>query len=86
MSNTSKFICQLYEWKKQGNATHPVLTKTQMFECRDARDAETRANKIHDGKQYAGVDAFKVLIDEDMGDYGEPEFIARLGDVPTLDE
>jgi hypothetical protein len=83
---SSKFICQVYELKEQGNPGHPVLTKTQMFECRDARDAETRANKIHEGKQYAGVDAFKVRIDEDMGEYGEPEFIARLGDVPKLDD
>lgn len=85
MSSNSKFICQVYEWKNQANASRPVLTKTQMFECRDTRDAENRARKIHDGKQYAGVDVFKVTIDEDMGDYGEPEFIARLGDVPNLE-
>jgi hypothetical protein len=85
MSNNSKFICQVYEWKNLTDAKQPILTKTQMFECRDARDAENRAIKIHNGKQYAGVDVFKVRIDEDLGEYDEPEFIARLGDVPNLD-
>ncbi len=84
MLNNSEFICQIYEWETQANASHPVLTKAQMFECPDSRDAENRANKIHDGKQYAGIDAFKVSIDDDTGEYREPEFIARLGDVPEL--
>jgi hypothetical protein len=86
MSQYPKFICHVYEWKTQANLARPILTKTQIFECRDARDAENRANKIHDGKQYAGIDAFKVRIDEDLGDYGEPEFIVRLGDVPELND
>jgi hypothetical protein len=86
MSNNSKFICQIYDWKTQANASQPVLTKTQMFECRDSRDAENRANKIHDGKQYAGIDVFKVSIDENMGEYREPEYIDRLGDVPELED
>lgn len=85
MSDNTKIICQVYEWKKQANAKQPVLTKAQMFECRDPRDAENRAQKIHDGNQYAGADVFKIRVDEDLGDFGEPEFIARLGDVPDLD-
>ena len=45
-----------------------------MFECRNPTDARTRAEKIFDGKQYAGVDVFKMEADENLGEYGEPEF------------
>ena len=85
MSDNSKIICQVYEWKKQPNAQRPVLTISQMFECRDRRDAENRAHKLHAGNQYAGVDIFEIRVDEELGEFGEPEFIARLGDVPELD-
>ena len=31
---------------------------------------------------YAGVDAFSITADEELGEYGEPVFHARLGQVP----
>ena len=43
-----------------------------------------RAQRLFDTGNYAGVDAFTITADEELGEYGEgePVFHARLGQVP----
>jgi hypothetical protein len=54
-------------------------------ECKTSQDAERRAEKMFAGGSYAGVDAFSIEVDIELGDYSEPKFITRLGDVPIED-
>ena len=38
--------------------------------------------RLFDTGNYAGVDAFTITADEELGEYGEPVFHVRLGQVP----
>ena len=49
---------------------------------RSASAAHERAKRLFDTGNYAGVDAFTITADEELGEYGEPVFHARLGQVP----
>ena len=82
------FICQTYRRveRGKGKSKQSVLVQSVTVECKTAMEADARAHKMWDGGSHAGVDAFSVEIDIDLGDYSDPEFIVRLGDVPSLIE
>ena len=44
--------------------------------------ARERAERIFETGNYAGVDAYTVTGNPEMGEYGEPVFHVRLGNVP----
>ena len=46
---------------------------------RSAQAAKERAKRLFDTGNYAGVDAFTITGDEELGEYGEPKFHVRLG-------
>ena len=52
---------------------------------RSAQAAGERAKRLFDTGNYAGVDAFTITADEELGEYGEPTFHARLGRVPDYE-
>lgn len=87
MSTTTRFICQAYgrEERGKGKAFRSVLVKTTAVECKSAPEAEERARKMFDRGSHAGIDAFSVEIDIELGDYSDPNFLVRLGDVPPLE-
>lgn len=80
------YVCQIYDWKKRGGKPQPELEVIEMIEAKSKTDATIRAEKMHDSGQYAGVDAYRVEVDEEAGEYGQPEFFTRLGEVPETDD
>ncbi|WP_299893112.1 hypothetical protein [uncultured Ruegeria sp.] len=62
-----------------------MLVQASSIECKSSTEAEARAQRMFDGGSYAGADAFSIEVDVELGDYSDPTFIVRLGDVPPLD-
>lgn len=85
MSTKIHYICQTYDWKKSRGKAPSVLEVVKTIVARSQSDATKRAEKIHAIGNVAGVDAYQVEVDEEAGEYGEPEFFIRLGEVPNFD-
>ncbi len=75
------YVCQIYRREKKSR-----LRIEQTIECRDAEHAKDRAQRTFDLGRHAGVDAYSVIVDTELGDAGMPTFLVRLGDVPDVDE
>lgn len=87
MSTKVRYICQSYNWKKNRRGKSlPELEVVKMIEAKSRPEATRRAEKIHEIGNVAGVDAYMVEVDEEAGDYGEPEFFTRLGEVPNFED
>lgn len=81
MAATERIIFQPYVWKKSGRRT--ILEPGAAVACRDAEDALRRIEKVREGQlSVAGAQAVRMSVDEDAGDYGEPEVLGSVGDVP----
>lgn len=81
MAATERIIFQPYVWRKSGKRT--VLEPGAAIACRDADDALRRIEKVRDGLlSVAGAQAVRMTVDEEAGDYGEPEVLGCVGDVP----
>ncbi|NHO39144.1 hypothetical protein GOB80_05470 [Acetobacter ghanensis] len=51
--------------------------------CPNVDDARRRIEKIRSGILHvAGAVVVRMQVDEEIGDYGEPEYLERIGDVP----
>ena len=87
MTASTRFVCQTYKRAERGKgaAKQLVLVQASAIECKTSAEAESRAQRMFDGGSYAGADAFSVEVDVDLGDYSDPTFIVRLGDVPDFD-
>lgn len=87
MAATTRFVCQTYRHvaRGKGSAQQQVLVQTSAIECKTSVEAEARAQRMYAGGSYAGADAYSVEVDIDLGDYGDPSFLLRLGDVPALE-
>jgi hypothetical protein len=87
MTASTRFVCQTYKHAERGKGTakQQVLVQASAIECKTSVDAEARAQRMFDGGSYVGADAFSVEVDVELGDYGEPTFILRLGEVPSFD-
>ncbi|MFT8445100.1 MAG: hypothetical protein ABF751_09835 [Acetobacter orientalis] len=81
MAATERIIFQPYVWRKSGRRT--ILEPGAAIACRDADDALRRIEKVREGLlSVAGAQAVRMSVDEEAGDYGEPEVLGSVGDVP----
>lgn len=81
MAATERVIFQPYVWKKTGRRT--FLEPAAAVACRDVEDAMRRIEKVRNGQlSVAGAQAVRMTVDEDAGDYGEPEILGNAGDIP----
>lgn len=54
--------------------------------CPSVEDARRRVDKIRAGILHvAGAVVVRMQVDEDIGDYGEPEYLERIGETPGGD-
>ncbi|MFT8417995.1 MAG: hypothetical protein ABF636_04065 [Acetobacter sp.] len=55
--------------------------------CPNVEDARRRVDKIRAGVLHvAGAVVVRMQVDEDIGDYGEPEYLEQIGDVPGQED
>lgn len=80
MAQETLFICQPYIVGKRGALKDqtPISYETE-------GQATQRASRMMDGGKVAGVDVVRQTCDPEIGDYDEPLFLQRLGDVPTIE-
>ena len=75
MAVTTQFIVQAYRLNKRGK-----LEAEPAVAASSAENARMRAEKLAETR--AGVIAFEIAADTEMGDYGEPVALARFGTLP----
>jgi len=80
MTKETKYVCQIY---KKTNKGQIVIDET--IECRTAVAAEMRAEKLWQSGGYEGIDALTISADPEQGEYDEPVFLTRLGNVPDTE-
>ena len=87
MTANTHFVCQTYRYVERGKGAsrQQVLVQASAIECRSSTEAESRAQRMFDGGSYAGCDAYSIEVDVELGDYSDPSFILRLGDVPVIE-
>lgn len=78
MPSITQIICQPYRLDKSGH-----LRPDTAIHCSDAAVAQRRASRLIENGRAVGVDVVRQTVDENLGDYGEPEFLGRHGQVPT---
>ncbi len=61
-----------------------ALKVGEQIACRDEANAHVRAEKLMATGKVLGVDVVKQTADAEAGDYGEPEYLSRLGRVPEF--
>lgn len=82
MTAIERIIYQPYIWRKSGKRT--ILEPGSAVACRDKEDALRRIEKVRGGLiSVAGAQAVRMAVDEEAGDYGEPEVLGSVGEVPT---
>jgi hypothetical protein len=79
MAATTRIIFQPYTRGKRGG-----VASGQAVVCRNQDEARRRAEKALAGGQAIGGHIVRVMVDEDAGDYGEPEFLTVFGTVPDV--
>lgn len=80
------YICQTYVENRKSRDGQVSLKIDRQFQYTTAREAEMRAEREAKSENCAGADAYMVVEDQSSGEVGPPEFIARFGSVPDLDE
>ncbi|MCX5579042.1 hypothetical protein [Kaistia terrae] len=75
MAVTTQFIVQPYRLNKRGK-----LEAEPAVAASSAANAKMRAEKLAETR--AGVIAFQIAADSELGDYGEPITLARFGTLP----
>lgn len=86
MSTTERIIFQPYKWgkSKRGQAQ---LEPGAPIMCRSVEEGRRRADKVAaGGTSTDGALLVRMLVDEEAGDYGEPEILESVGDVPEIEE
>lgn len=76
MAASERILYQPYTVGKRG------LTPGKPVPCRNADEAVRRAERAVAGGLVAGAHIVRLLADEEVGDYGEPEYLAAFGTVP----
>lgn len=61
-----------------------ALKVAEQIACHSEQNAHARADKIMAGGKVLGVDIVKQTADPEAGEYGEPEYLTRLGRVPEF--
>jgi hypothetical protein len=80
MATTTHIVVQPYVAGKRG-----ALAPAPAIPVRNADAGRTRAQRIMDGGRVLGVDVVQTEVDAEAGDYGEPVFLVRLGQVPLIE-
>ncbi|MBI1209263.1 MAG: hypothetical protein GC191_18500 [Azospirillum sp.] len=80
MPNVTQYICQPYGLTPRGG-----LKPEPPVACTSEANARLRAERMLENHRAVGVDVVRQDADPAVGEYGEPEFLARLGRVPALD-
>lgn len=84
MAVIERIIFQPYVWRKSSKRT--ILEPSAAVACRNVEDALRRIEKVREGLlSVAGAQAVRMAVDEEAGDYGEPEVLGSVGDVPQGD-
>ena len=68
--------------RTKNNRKKSVLTPVDTLSVVSAEAARERAERMFETGGYAGIDAYTVTGNPDIGEYGEPVFHVRLGNVP----
>jgi len=79
MAQETLFICQPYIVGKRG-----ALKAQPAISYKTESQATQRASRMMDGGKVVGVDVVRQTCDPEIGDYDEPLFLQRLGDVPMV--
>ena len=79
MTVKSQVIVQPYVRGAKGK-----LTPAPFIPVRDAEAGRLRAERMMEGGRVLGVDVVQQEADPEVGDFGEPVYVARLGEVPEL--
>ena len=77
MAASERILFQPYTAGKRG-----ALKPGQAVSCRTPEEGMRRAEKAIAGGQVVGAHVVRVLADEEVGDYGEPEYLASFGTMP----
>lgn len=80
MAKETKYLCYIYKRNSSGQ-----LIIDETIECRSELACEMRAEKLWAAGHYVGVDAVMVAADPEQGEYDEPVFLTRLGEVPETE-
>jgi hypothetical protein len=80
MAATERIVFQPYVQGRRG-----AVAPGQAIACRTLGEARRRADKaLAGGGKVIGAHIVRVVADEEAGDYSEPEFLAALGTVPSI--
>lgn len=77
MTKEIKYICQTYQMGSQGQ-----LQRANQYECSSEIAAGERARRLFESGSYKGVDSILIAADPELGEYDEPIFLVRYGQVP----
>ena len=77
MAISERIIFQPYRRGKRGD----VIAGGAMV-CRTPEEAQRRADKAMTGGEAIGAHIVRMAVDADLGDYGDPEYLATIGIVP----
>ncbi|MFT8591264.1 MAG: hypothetical protein ABF746_08600 [Acetobacter orientalis] len=81
MVAVSRIVFVPYVLRQRGKKK--VLEAGTPIQCRTEADALRWIDKVQTGTLSAvGGQAVKMTVDEDAGEYGEPEYLASAGNVP----
>lgn len=80
MAAKTHIIVQPYVSGKKG-----ALSPAPAIKVNTADAGRVRAERMMEGGRVLGVDVVLTEVDEEAGDYGEPVFLLRLGQVPAVE-
>lgn len=81
MSETQHIVFQPYLWENH------TLQPGTAIACRTVEDGQRRMDKARAGLlSLDGAVLVRMAVDEELGDYGEPEYLATMGDIPGMED
>ncbi len=80
MASTSQIIYQPYVAGSRG-----TLKAGTAVACRSAEDGLRRAEKALENGSILGAQIVRMTHDDDAGEFGDPEYLGRVGRVPDID-
>ena len=86
LGELTKHIVQpfrMMQVRTKNNRKKSVLTPADSLSVVSEDAARERAERMFETGSYAGIDAYTVTGNPFIGEYGEPVFHVRLGNVPA---
>ena len=80
MASTTRIIYQPYVAGARG-----ALKAAPAVACRSADEGVRRAERALQGGSILGAQVVRMTHDDDAGEFGDPEFLATLGQVPDIE-